>query len=442
MSAALQPSVTVPVEPVPESKRLRWIVAQEGSRQTFGVPLAFHRLGKLRIMYADIWCRFGRSLLRRGPAGARALATRFHPGIPGRLVVSFSAGAILAKARQHLRRTRMYPDELSREFCRFGRWYALRIRRHLEKIEIDPDRDCFFGFNTNCLELMDLLKERRVFTVIDQIDPARVEEEMVLEEMERWPGWAKAPARMTEEYWKRIEAEWKAADTVLVNSEWSQQALVRQGVPFEKIIVVPLALELPHQDAPQPVNPLGTLKVLWLGSVVIRKGIQYLVEAARLLENQDIEFVLAGPLAISRQAVQSFPRNITLLGRITRDRLGQVYKQAHVFVLPTISDGFAITQLEAMAHGLPVVTTPNCGRVVTSGVDGFIVPARDSQALADALATLNDDRKLLREMSHNALQRVKGYDLPSNAKLINQLARSQRDSLPIKESAWGSKPVP
>src|ERR1700677_3547977 len=299
MSAALQPSVTVPVEPVPESKRLRWIVAQEGSRQTFGVPLAFHRLGKLRIMYADIWCRFGRSLLRRGPAGARALATRFHPGIPSRLVVSFSAGAILAKARQHLRRTRMYPDELSREFCRFGRWYALRIRRHLEKIEIDPDRDCFFGFNTNCLELMDLLKERRVFTVIDQIDPARVEEEMVLEEMERWPGWAKAPGRMTAEDWKRIEAEWKAADTVLVNSEWSQQALVRQGVPFEKIIVVPLALELPHQDAPQPVNPLGTLKVLWLGSVVIRKGIQYLVEAPRLLENQDIEFVLAGPLAIS-----------------------------------------------------------------------------------------------------------------------------------------------
>jgi glycosyltransferase involved in cell wall biosynthesis len=100
-----------------------------------------------------------------------------------------------------------------------------------------------------------------------------------------------------------------------------------------------------------------------------------------------------------------------------------------VFVLPTLSDGFAITQLEAMAHGLPVVTTPNCGRVVTDGVDGFIVPARDSRALADALVRLDSDRSLLREMSRNALQTVKRYDLPSNAKLINALVLTHRHSL-------------
>jgi glycosyltransferase involved in cell wall biosynthesis len=429
MSAVLQPPEALIVEPIPNSKQFRWIVAQEGSRQTYGVPLAFHRLGKLRIMYADIWCRFGKSLLRQGPAGARALATRFHSEIPEHLVVSFIPAAIMAKSWQHLRRARLGPTELSKEYCRFGRWYALRIRRHLEDVEIDPSRDCFMGFNTNCLELMDLLKQRRVFTVIDQIDPARLEEDMILEEVERWPGWANAPGRMSDEYWQRIEAEWKLADSVLVNSEWSRQALVRQGVPTEKIIVVPLALELSHNTAPQPVNPVGTLKVLWLGNVVIRKGIQYLVEAARLLQKQNIEFMLAGPLAISQKAVQSFPRNITALGRITRDRLHEVYRQAHVFVLPTISDGFGITQLEAMAHGLPVVTTPNCGQVVTHGVDGLIVPARDSQALADALALLNADRPLLREMSLNTLQTVKNYDLPSNARLINQLVHAQRRGL-------------
>jgi glycosyltransferase involved in cell wall biosynthesis len=261
--------------------------------------------------------------------------------------------------------------------------------------------------------VIEALKKRRVFTVVDQVDPARVEEEMILEEMERWPGWAKVRGRITEEYWKRIEAEWKAADAVLVNSEWSKQALVQQGVPAEKIITVPLALDLPRKEAPQPINPVGTLKALWLGSVVIRKGIQYLVEAARLLEGRDIEFLLAGPLAISREAVESFPRNIKVL----------------VFVLPTISDGFAVTQLEAMAHGLPVVTTPNCGRVVTDGVDGLIVPVRDGRALADALGRVEGDRALLREMSHNALQCVKNYGLPSNAAMINQLVRERRDCM-------------
>jgi len=62
---------------------------------------------------------------------------------------------------------------------------------------------------------------------------------------------------------------------------------------------------------------------------------------------------------------------------------------------------------EAMAHGLPVVTTPNCGRVVTDGVDGLMVPARDGQALAEAIEQLDDDRSLLRKMSENALQTVK-----------------------------------
>jgi glycosyltransferase involved in cell wall biosynthesis len=89
--------------------------------------------------------------------------------------------------------------------------------------------------------------------------------------------------------------------------------------------------------------------------------------------------------------------------------------------LPTISDGFAITQLEAMAHGLPVITTPNCGQVVTDGVDGFIVPVRDSQALADAIARLDGDRPLLRTMSANTLLTVQKYDLPSNARLIGDL---------------------
>ncbi|HUD49784.1 MAG TPA: glycosyltransferase family 4 protein [Candidatus Baltobacteraceae bacterium] len=429
MSATLQPPVLPHVEPIPESRRLRWIVAQEGSRQTYSVPLAFYRLGKLRIMYSDIWCRWGRGLLKRGPAGARALATRFHPEIPGNLVVSFNFEAIMSRAWNQLRHANTTPEEASKEYCRFGRWYALRVREHLERVDTNPDRDCFFGFNSNCLEVIEALKKRRVFTVVDQVDPARVEEEMILEEMERWPGWAKVRGRITEEYWKRIEAEWKAADAVLVNSEWSKQALVQQGVPAEKIITVPLALDLPRKEAPQPINPVGTLKALWLGSVVIRKGIQYLVEAARLLEGRDIEFLLAGPLAISREAVESFPRNIKVLGRITRDRLAEVYRQAHVFVLPTISDGFAVTQLEAMAHGLPVVTTPNCGRVVTDGVDGLIVPVRDGRALADALGRVEGDRGLLREMSHNALQSVKNYGLPSNAAMINQLVRERRDCM-------------
>lgn len=414
----------------------RWIISQEGSRQTYGVPLAFHRLGKLRLMYTDIWCRWGRSLLKCVSTGTRAFATRFNPEIPSERVVSFTPQAALWRARNHLRRQIPDRQTLSEEFNSFGRWLALRVRQHVNRLELDPNRDHFFGFNSNCLETLELLKERRIFTVVDQVDPGLVEENIVLEEAEHWPGWEGIPGRMSQGYWERVKAEWAAASLVLVNSNWSRDALVQQGVPAQKIIVVPLAIDLNAEHELYPVNSQGPLKVLWLGSINLRKGIQYLVEAARKLERHNVEFLLAGPLGISRQAISSFPANMKLLGRVTRDQLGSCYRQAHLFVLPTISDGFAITQLEAMAHGLPVITTPNCGNVVTNGHDGFIVPIRDSVALADAIARMDSNRPLLRAMSSNALMTVQKYDLPSNARLIQDLV-SQRKTAPERQVSPG-----
>jgi glycosyltransferase involved in cell wall biosynthesis len=218
------------------------------------------------------------------------------------------------------------------------------------------------------------------------------------------------------------------ANLVLVNSEWSKRALMVQGVPAERIIVVPLCIDLHHWSPGHPVDARGPLKVLWLGTLTLRKGIQYLVEAARLLQKDSIEFMVAGPVAIAESVVKTFPPNMKLLGRITRDQTDHIYRQAHVFVLPTISDGFAATQLEAMAHGLPVVTTPNCGDVVTHGVDGLIVPARDGTALAEALSKLNQDRSLLHAMSENALQKIPNFDLPQNARLVNQLVARHRQA--------------
>ncbi len=413
---------------------LRWIVAQEGSRQSYAIPLAFNRLGKLRLFYADIWCRHGRSFLRRFSAGGRALAGRYRAEIPEHRVVSFDPGAALFQTMRHFHRGRETADQLGAEHCRFGRWFAQRVCDHLKHVQLDPVLDAFFGFDTNSLEVLELLKERGVFTVLDQVDPGIVHEDMVIEETKLWPGWQKFPGRMPQRYWERRKAEWAVADMVLVNSEWSRQATIRQGVPAGKIVVVPLAIDLDHNKLPPPIEPAGTLKVLWLGNVLISKGIQYLVESARLLAREDIEFLLAGPVGLEAKVVRDFPANIRLLGRVTRDQLSSVYRQAHVFVLPTISDGFAVTQLEAMAHGLPVVITPTCGRVVTDGKDGHVVPARDGRALADALGRLNSDRQLVREMSYEALQTIRNYDLPTNARLICDITRRERSRQGVSPS--------
>ena len=424
-------SRNLPREAAHESAGLRWIVSQEGSRQSYGVPLAFHRLGALRKFYVDTWCRRGRNILRRGPKGLRALSTHFNAELPSERVVSFNSSVLFARAKLYFQRNGMSLEQISAEYCRFGKHFAELVREELKREELNPDTDAFFGFNTNCLETIEYLRGQGVFTVVDQVDPGKVEEDLCVEEAARWPGWAKTPGRMPQSYWDRLTAEWDAADAVLVNSPWSAEALIEQGVPASKIMVVPLAIDVaggtPVADKEAAA---ASLKVLWLGSVILRKGIQYLVEAARILQKTKIEFLVAGPVGISATAVSSFPPNMRLLGRITRDQLTEIYRQSDVFVLPTLSDGFAITQLEAMAEGLPVVVTPNCGRVVTDGVDGLIVPARNGAVLADALVRLDEDRELLQRMSANARLTVQHYNLPANGRLIQQLAAECRRPRP------------
>jgi len=91
--------------------------------------------------------------------------------------------------------------------------------------------------------------------------------------------------------------------------------------------------------------------------------------------------------------------------------LSAEYARADVFVLPTVCDSFALVHLEAMAAGIPVITTPNCGSVVRDGVDGFIVPIRDPQAIADRVEEIVSDRNLRAEMSANAKAGAQEFSL-------------------------------
>jgi glycosyltransferase involved in cell wall biosynthesis len=268
------------------------------------------------------------------------------------------------------------------------------------------------------------------------MDPSRYEVDLVMEEEKRWPGWAKLSADVPEAYYRRREEEWATADLVMVNSEWSKQALIKQGVPESKLVVVPLAFEassprpsiegtcppassaallgLPSavcRAAPQRLGSRRKLHVLFLGQVILRKGIQYLIESARLLEKEPIHFDIVGSIGISDAAVASSPANMTFHGPVSRDRTEEFYRSADLFVLPTLSDGFALTQLEAMAYGLPVIATPNCGEVVTDGVDGLIVPASDANALAEAIQMLLQDPEKLQRMSKATVAKLEQFSL-------------------------------
>ena len=396
----------------------QWIVSQIGSRQHYGVPRGFEALGGLKRFYTDAWCPEPlRRLLRRSTGTLRAFGTRWHSEIPDEKVLSRNLVSARNGVHQKLLGSMTNEQQYSchlrvgREFDRFVARDLARPRR------ADLQTDAFFGFNTGCLETLQLMRQRGIPTVLDQIDPAKVEEDLIYAEAAKWPGWQRLTGRAPSEYWEHLAAEWKAADLIVANSEWSKRALVEQGVPASKIFIVPVAYEPEGAVAPRPLKR-GPLTVLWLGSVIIRKGIPYLFEAARRLSKADLRFVVAGPIGLTEEALAFAPSNVEFIGRVTRDRIDEVYRNADIFVLPTISDGFAITQVEAMSKGLPVIATPNCGEVVTDGVDGLIVSAGDGAALAAAIATLDGDRGLLSEMSRNAIRRSANFSLARQTREI------------------------
>jgi glycosyltransferase involved in cell wall biosynthesis len=231
-----------------------------------------------------------------------------------------------------------------------------------------------------------------------QIDPGPEEEKIVAGESARVPElageWHPAPA----EYWAFWREECELADRIVVNSEWSREGLIRGGVPGEKISIIPLAYETPEvrsqtseirgaRSYPARFTREHPMRVLFLGLINLRKGVARLLEAARILRNEPVEFWMAGPVEIAMASTIGHAGRVKWFGPATRKQAAEFYRHADVFILPTLSDGFAITQLEAQAHGLPIIASKFCGKVVENGVHGIILEELTATCIA---ATIRD----------------------------------------------------
>lgn len=393
----------------------QWTVAQIGAREHYAVPLSLYRVGRLARFFTDAYCFRACALLGRLPGPPARLSARRAPELPDDRVTAFNLAAVIDGWRPPPGST----EELYDRFSSDGEAFARRVVRALRRHGLSPTRDIFLGFNTGALEALEWLRDLGVFTVVDQVDPGVTQHATLVREVDAWPGWQRRPGVIPERYFQRLRAEWNAADRVVVNSDWSRRALVSQGLAPEKMIVVPCGYDGAIRAQPRPPST-GPLSVLWLGNVNLLKGIQYLVEAARRLLSQRIRFRVVGTLGISSEMVKSAPTNMEFIGAVPRSSVGYWYEQADLFVFPTLSDGFGITQLEAMSHGLPVVATPHCGSVVRHGVDGLLVRAGDADSLAEAIAAVEADRHRLAAMSYQALQRVRDFSFTRTAQALLQ----------------------
>lgn len=391
----------------------QWITAQVGAREHYAIARALHRAGLLKHMFTDLWVseRQANCPWAYCPTSTRRALSRSHPDIPNHLVTAFPWLALMHAARQRTQtgtRASTY-----QEYVRTGRRFSERVSKSLP-LAAAGERIGFFGYTNASLEVMQALDRCGVPSILSQIDAAKAHENVLSEEVAKWPSWGKDATGPPNYYWERIEQEWSLARLVVVNSEWTRLSLIDQGLEAEKIAVLPLAYELASNAIADSRRPLGTsnpLEVLFLGRVTLSKGVQYLLAAADILRGEPVRFTIAGPLGECPRAVIDQPRrNVRWLGSVPRTEVSDLYAAADLFVFPSLSDGFGITQLEAMSHGLPVITTNRCGEVVTHGEDGALVPAADAEGLAAAIVDIASSEKLV-PMGENARAKARLFGM-------------------------------
>lgn len=206
------------------------------------------------------------------------------------------------------------------------------------------------------------------------------------------------------------EATYEASDAITVPSDFAAQSFINSGIPKEKIHVIPYGVRLDRfQKVADP--PRDRFEVLFVGSVGIRKGIPYLLQAFEQLVHPNKRLTVIGAVQPElKSLLRSFPRDrVEFLGALPQSRLSEFMSRSHVMVLPSIEEGLALVQAQAMACGCPVIATRNTGseNLFEDGKQGLIVNARDVNALRDGMQRLADDPDLQRRMSEAALEKVK-----------------------------------
>lgn len=376
----------------------RWVCCQIGRREHYAVPRALHRRRALTELITDFWAA---GVFSATPGSK--MGQRFHDELRDAAVWAPSIYSVMVEASLKVHRHSGW-DAITRRNAWFQEVAAERV--HYLARQAHGRATVCFAYSYAAARVFEAARAHGWTTVLGQIDPGPAEERLVAALHERQPHleprWRPAP----QSYWDSWRQECQLADRIIVNSAWSRDALCAEGVGAEKIRIIPLAYERASTALPAPVVDGGrspSLRVLFLGQVTMRKGVVELIEAAELLRDEPVQFIIAGPILMSLPAAALTHPRITWAGSVPGSDIARWFAQADVFILPTHSDGFGLTQLEALAHHVPVIATAQCGRVVEDGVNGVILPEVSGEAIAASVRRLLAKPALVTEMRRRSM---------------------------------------
>lgn len=383
---------------------MRVLVAMLGARRRYIVPAVMEELGVLAYFVTDVFVgkrRLLPAILRLvgrvlNINGLRSLADRSSARIPIDRTVAFHwLGMRYAIDRR-------FSNVDAGLFASVNRRFCLRAIPYLNAVDI-----CW-AYNGAAQELFEAARAANIRCVLEQVIAPRNDERREINlAAQNWPDWRTSVEQPTavalDSLSLREQEEWRLADVIVAGSHYVKDCLERAGVSKNRCVVVPSGIDLEQFRVGNEARNTGSLRVLFVGHVNLRKGAPYLLEAVRRLNSSHLEVKLIGSIQARQESIREFAQWATFSGPVPASDIVSHYHWADILVVPSVCEGSAMVTYEARSCGVPIVATPNAGAAFSPGVDGLEIPVRDSDAIAAVLDRLARNRGELRRLREGAI---------------------------------------
>ena len=299
--------------------------------------------------------------------------------------------------------------------------------------EVGKNANCklVYAYEDCAIATFAAAERRRIPRVYDlPIGYWRVGQHIFAEESEREPEWTPTltGARDSHEKLARKDEELRLATRVVVASTFTKSTLAQ--APHQRPVTV-----IPYGAPPAATNEIAKggarLKILFTGSLGQRKGLSYALRAVELIGERNCELTLLGRKAAEGcRPLDQAVRDHRWLPSLSHERVLLEMRQHDVLIFPSLFEGFGLAITEAMSQGTPVITTAHTAGpdMIDDGIDGFIVPIRSADAIAEKLQMLARDRERLRAMKISAREKAQRHSWENYRRGLVTMAREVMNS--------------
>lgn len=266
-------------------------------------------------------------------------------------------------------------------------WIYVSLDRHVAHHHLQGI-DAVYAYEDGAAATFQAAKQQGILCLYDlPILFYRMSRDIQTQEAELFPELATALQGVREPAWKieRKEQEVQLADHIFVASSITKKSLLDFGVAPSKISVIPYGAPIDYFQ-PKPKTD-KQFRAIYVGRVEPRKGIHYLLSAWQSLRLPNSELCAIGINGFPTEWLAQYRDIFRYVPSVPHASLNEYYSAANVLVFPSLVEGFGLVILEAMACGIPVITTTNTAGpdIISDSVEGFIIPIRDVEALKEKL---------------------------------------------------------